>query len=85
MNIGQDASLSNDNVTKKFIQFLVVSDGKLNMTGNDSLLFVVTGGVPSQLENLVGKIQTLIKGLGYNMQPVDVKLFMFTTQIIVSS
>ena len=47
MNIGQDASLSNDDISKKFIQFLVVSDGKLNMTRNNSLLFVVTGGVPS--------------------------------------
>ena len=56
MNIGQDASLSNDNVTKKFIQFLVVSDGKLNMTGNDSLLFVVTGSVPSQLKDLSSEV-----------------------------
>ena len=55
MNIGQDASLSNDNVTK-FIQFLVVSDGKLNMTGNDSLLFVVTGSVPSQLKDLSSEV-----------------------------
>ena len=47
LNIRQDASLSNGDITKKFIQFLVVSDGKLNMTRNNSLLFVVTGGVPS--------------------------------------
>ena len=56
MNIGQDASLRNGNVTKKFIQFLVVSDGKLNMTGNDSLLFVVTGSVPSQLKDLSSEV-----------------------------
>ena len=56
LNIRQDASLRNGNITKKFIQFLVVSDGKLNMTGNDSLLFVVTGSVPSQLKDLSSEV-----------------------------
>ena len=56
MNIRQDASLGNGNITKKFVQLLIVSDGKLNMTRNDSLLFVVTSGVPSELKNFSSEV-----------------------------
>jgi len=36
----------------KLVQLLVVPDGQLQVSGNDTRLLVVTGGVTSQLENL---------------------------------
>ena len=36
----------------KLVQHLVVPDGQLQVSGNDTRLLVVTGGVTSQLENL---------------------------------
>jgi hypothetical protein len=38
-------------VSQKFVQFLIVSDGELEVTGDDSGLLVVTSGVASQLED----------------------------------
>jgi hypothetical protein len=35
---------------------LIVTDGQLKMTGNDTVLLVVTGGVASEFENFSGKI-----------------------------
>lgn len=56
MNVGQDTTLSDGNVTEKFVQFLVITDGELQVTGNDTGLLVVTGGVPSQLKNFGRKV-----------------------------
>ena len=36
----------------KLVQLLVVPDGQLQVSGNDTRLLVVTGGVTGQLENL---------------------------------
>ena len=49
-------------------------DSQLQMARRDPPHLQVLGGVPSQLENLVGEVQTLIEGLGGNLQPVEVKL-----------
>jgi hypothetical protein len=38
-------------VSEKLVQFLIVSDGELEMTWDDTGLLVVTGGVASQLED----------------------------------
>lgn len=35
---------------------LIVTDGELQVTGHDTLLLVITGGVASQLEDLGGKV-----------------------------
>jgi len=43
-------------MSKKFVQFLVVTDGELKMTWNDTSLFVVTGSVASQLKNFCCKV-----------------------------
>ena len=52
LDVGQDTSLGDGNTGQKFVQFLVVPDGELEVTGDDSGFLVVTGSVPSQLENL---------------------------------
>lgn len=48
MNVWQDTTLCNCNMSQKLIQFLIVSDGELEMTRNDTGLLVVAGSVTSQ-------------------------------------
>lgn len=47
MNVGQDTTLSDGNVTKELVQLLIVPDGELEMAGNDTGLLVVAGSVTS--------------------------------------
>jgi hypothetical protein len=51
VNVWQDTTLCDCDVSKKFVQFLIVADGELEMTRDDTGLLVVTGGVTSQLED----------------------------------
>lgn len=50
--LGKNTTLGDDDVTQKLVQLLVVTDGELKVTGNDTRLLVVTGGVSSKLEDL---------------------------------
>ena len=52
MNVGQHTTLGNGDVAEKLIQFLIVANGELEMTRDDSGFLVVTCGVSSQLEDL---------------------------------
>ena len=56
MNVGQDTTLGDGDVTQQLVQLLIVADGELQMPGDDTGLLVVTGGVASQLENLSSKV-----------------------------
>ena len=46
-----DTTLGDDNVAEEFAQFFVVSDGELEVAGDDTVLLVITGSVTSQFEN----------------------------------
>ena len=48
--------MGDGNVSQKFVQFLVIADGELEMTRDDTGLLVVTSGVSSQLENLSSQV-----------------------------
>ena len=52
VDVWQDTTLRNGDVSEKLVQLLIVADGELEMTRNDTSLLVVTGCVTSQLENL---------------------------------
>lgn len=56
MDVGQNTSLSNGHVAEQLVELLIVSDGELQMSGNDTTLLVVSGGVSGQLENLDGEV-----------------------------
>ena len=56
MNVWQYTTLCDCDVSQKFVQFLIVSDGELQMTWDDTGLLVITGGVTSQLENFGRKV-----------------------------
>ena len=56
MNVWQDTTLRNGDVSKKLVQLLVVADGELQVAGDDTGLLVVTRGVASQLEDLSSQV-----------------------------
>ena len=56
LDVGQDTTLGDGDTGEKLVQLLVVPDGELKVTGDDSGLLVVTGSVASQLEDLSGEV-----------------------------
>jgi len=51
LDVGQHTTLSDGNARQELVEFLVVADGQLKVTGNDASLLVVTSSVTGQLEN----------------------------------
>lgn len=56
MNVREDTTLGDSDVTQQLVQLLIVADGELEVTRDDTGLLVVTGGVASQLENLSSEV-----------------------------
>ena len=56
LDVGQDTTLGDGHAGQKLVQLLVVADGQLKVTGDDSGLLVVTGGVSCQLQNFGGEV-----------------------------
>ena len=56
LDVGQHTSLGDGDAGEQLVQLLVVTDGELEMTGDDPALLVVTGGVSCQLEDLSGQV-----------------------------
>lgn len=56
VNVGQDTTLGDSDVTQQLVQLLVVADGELQVAGDDTGLLVVTGCVASQLKNLGSEV-----------------------------
>ena len=55
-DVGEDTSFSDGGVVEKFVEFLVVSDGEEDVSGDDSGLLVVLGGVSGEFENFSGQV-----------------------------
>lgn len=51
MNVGQDTTLGDCDVTQELVQFLVVADGELEMTRDDTGLLVVASSIAGQLKD----------------------------------
>ena len=51
-----NSSLRDDDVAEQLVELLIVADGELQVTGDDTRLLVVTGGVSSELEDLGGEV-----------------------------
>lgn len=56
MDVGQHTTLGDGDVSQKLVQLLIVADGELQVTRNDTGLLVVAGSVASQLENLGSEV-----------------------------
>ncbi len=53
---GEDTTLRDGDTAKELVELLVVADGELKWTGNDTRLLVVTSGVTSELEDLGSQV-----------------------------
>ncbi len=51
MNVGEYTTAGDGDVSKKLVEFLVISDGQLKVARHDSALLVITGSVTGQLKN----------------------------------
>lgn len=56
MNVGQNTTLSDCDMSEQLVQLLIVADGELKMTGDDTGLLVVTSGVASKFEDFSRKV-----------------------------
>ena len=56
LDVGQDTTLGDGDSREKFVQLLVVTDGELKMSWDDSGLLVVTGSITGQLEDLSSEV-----------------------------
>ena len=56
MDVGQNTARRDGYSSKKLVQLLVVTDGELDVAGNDASLLVVASGVAGELENLSGQV-----------------------------
>jgi len=52
MDVRKDTSRSNGNSSKQLVQLLIVLHSKGDVTGHNTSLLVVTGGIASKLEDL---------------------------------
>ena len=56
LDVRQDTTLGNGNAGQQLVQLLVVTNGQLKVTRNDSRLLVIAGSVAGQLENFGGQV-----------------------------
>merc|ERR1712128_79132 len=56
LDVGENTTLGDGHTSKELVEFLVIPDGQLQVSGDDPGLLVVTGSVASQLKNLSCKV-----------------------------
>ena len=56
LDVGKDTTLGDGDSGQQLVQFFVVTDGQLQVTGDDTGLLVVTSGVSCQLEYFSGQV-----------------------------
>ena len=56
MDVGQHTARGNGDVSEQLVQLLVVLDGESQMTGHDTALLVVAGGVTGELQDLGAEV-----------------------------
>lgn len=56
VNVWKNTTLGDGDVSEKLVQLLIVSDGELQMSWDDTGLAVVTGGVSGQLEDFGSEV-----------------------------
>ena len=56
MDVGQDTTGGDGDVSEETVQLFVVLDGESDVTGHDTRLLVVTGGVSGKLQDLGAQV-----------------------------
>ena len=56
MDVGENTTLGNGDRAEELVELLVVADGELDVSGDDSGLLVVSGGVTGKLKDLSSEV-----------------------------
>ena len=56
LDVGQDTTLGNCHSRQEFVQLFVITDGKLQVTGDDPGLLVITSSITCKLENFSSQV-----------------------------
>lgn len=56
MDVWQDTTLCNGNVSEKLVQLLIVADGQLQVTWDNTCLLVVTRSIASQFKDFSSQV-----------------------------
>ena len=56
MNVGENTTLGDGDVAEQLVQLLIVPDGELKVTGDDTGLLVVARSVTGQLEDFGSEV-----------------------------
>ena len=56
LDVGENTTLGNGDTSEQFVQLLVVPDGQLEMSGDDTGLLVIPSGVSGQLQDFSSQI-----------------------------
>lgn len=56
VDVGKNTTLGDGDVAKKLVQLLIVADGELKVTGDDTGLLVVASSVAGKLKNLGSEV-----------------------------
>lgn len=56
VDVGEDTALGDRDVAEQLVQLLVIADGELQVTRDDTGLLVVASGVASQLEDFSSQV-----------------------------
>jgi hypothetical protein len=56
VDVGQNTTLGDGDVAEKLVQLLIVADGELEVTGDDTGLLVVASSVASKLEDFGSQV-----------------------------
>merc|ERR1711939_1063572 len=56
VDVRQDTTLGDGDMSQQLVQLLIVPDSELKMTGNDTGLLVVASSIASQFEDLSGEV-----------------------------
>ena len=56
LDVGEDSTLGDGDSGQELVQLLVIPDGKLEVTGDDPGLLVVTGSITGQLKDLSSEV-----------------------------
>ena len=56
LHIGENTTLCNSCHCHQFVEFLIVADSQLQVTGSDCLFLVLTGSIASKLQNFTSEV-----------------------------
>jgi hypothetical protein len=56
VNVGENTALGDGYMAQQLVQLLIVPDGELEVTGDDTGLLVVASGVSGKFENFSGEV-----------------------------